>query len=112
MHPVVDSRFPSPPGRSERKYRLSSSLDMVGDWTWHRELTGASRCTGSDHSELANDMAWIPTTRSVLVSVLQAASKARGISGKGRRASALVMGTSLTGGYNDATHPGRSPMGR
>src|SRR2546422_7562578 len=42
-------------------------------------------CTGSDHSELAKDMAWIPRTRSLLVSVLQAASKARGISGKGRR---------------------------
>src|SRR5207249_2008503 len=100
MHPVVDSRFPSPPGRSERKYRLSSSLDMVGVWSWHRELMGASRCTGSDHSELAKDMAWIPRTRSLLVSVLQAASKARGISGKGRRASALVMGTSLTGGWH------------
>src|SRR5205823_14426077 len=98
MHPVVDTRFPNPPGRSERKYRLSSSFDTVGVWSWHRELTGTSRCTGSDHSELAKDMAWIPRTRSLLVSVLQAASKARGISGKGRRASALVMGTSLTGG--------------
>src|SRR5207253_147015 len=58
MHPVVDTRFPNPPGRSERKYRLSSSFDMVGVWSWHRELTGASRCTGSDHSELAKDMAW------------------------------------------------------
>src|SRR2546429_7344950 len=77
MHPVVDTRFPNPPGRSERKYRLSSSFDMVGVWSWHRELMGASRCTGSDHSELAKDMAWIPRTRSLLVSVLQAASKAR-----------------------------------
>src|SRR5437773_10945275 len=96
MHPVVDTRFPNPPGRSERKYRLSSSLDMVGVWSWHRELTGASRCIGSDHSELAKDMAWIPRTCSLLVSVLQAASKTRGISGKDRRASALVMATSQT----------------
>src|SRR5213592_3307494 len=50
------------------------------------------------NSEWSKDMAWIPRTRSLLVSVLQAASKARGISGKGRRASALVIGTSLTGG--------------
>src|SRR6266513_3009859 len=57
MHPVADTRFPKPPGRSERKYRLSSSLDMVGVWSWHRELTGARRGTGSDHSELAKDMA-------------------------------------------------------
>src|SRR2546429_4715950 len=114
MHPVVDTRVPNPPGRSERKYRLSSSFDMVGVWSWHRELTGASRCTGSDHSEPAKDMAWIPRTRSLLVSVLQAASKARGISGKGRRASALVMDTSQTGGIaleNDATHPGGSQDG-
>src|SRR5437762_13204872 len=57
MHPVVDTRFPNPPGRSERKYMLSSSLDMVGAWSWHRELTGAGRGTGSDHSESAKDMA-------------------------------------------------------
>src|SRR6266550_4034009 len=57
MHPVVDTRFPNPPGRSERKYMLSSSLDIVGVWSWHRELTGAGRGTGSDHSELAKDMA-------------------------------------------------------
>src|SRR5437879_12649258 len=98
MHPVVDTRFPNPPGRSERKYRLSSSFDMVGVWSWHRELTGASRCTGSDHSELAKDMAWIPRTRSMLVSVLQAVSKVRGVSGKGRGASVLVISTYQMGG--------------
>src|SRR6266516_7873740 len=75
MHPVVDTRFPNPPGRSERKYRLSSSFDMVGVWSWHRELTGASRCTGSDHSELAKDMGWSPT-RGASESAVQARSRA------------------------------------
>src|SRR2546426_10609785 len=112
MHPVVDTRFPNPPGRSERKYRLSSSFDMVGVWSWHRELTGASRCTGSDHSELAKDMAWIPRTRSSLVSVLQAASQARGISGKSRRASALVMGTSLSEGRSEERRVGKECRSR
>src|SRR5437016_13261002 len=40
------------------KYSASSSLLSVGVCSWHGELTGASRCTGSDHSELAKDMAW------------------------------------------------------
>src|SRR6266480_1721846 len=75
MHPVADTRFPKPPGRSERKYRLSSSLDMVGVWSWHRELTGARRGTGSDHSELAKDMGWRPTT-GASDSAVQARSRA------------------------------------
>src|SRR6266550_3378620 len=62
MQPVVDTRVPKPPGRSERKYRLSSSFDRVGVWSWNREFTGARRGTGSDHSELAKDMGWSPTT--------------------------------------------------
>src|SRR5437762_1873574 len=79
MHPVVDTRLPKPPGRSERKYRLSSSFDMVGVWSWHRELTGASRGTGSDHSELAKDIAWSPTT-DTSDSGAQARTGVRGVS--------------------------------
>src|SRR2546426_9743883 len=48
---------PSPPRRVDVKYRASSSFESVGVWSWQGELTGASRCTGVDHSELANHMA-------------------------------------------------------
>src|SRR5690242_3648522 len=49
---------PSPPRRVDVKYSASSSLESVGVWSWQAELTGASRCTGADHSEVAKDMAW------------------------------------------------------
>src|SRR2546425_12738833 len=107
MHPVLDTRFPNPPGRSERKYRLSSSLDMVGVWSWHRELTGASRCTGSDHSELAKDMAWtLGATGSE--SDRQPRSRARLNRGVSPQAAvAFTCSPSLGSSYRDDPTPGR-----
>src|SRR5437867_7525147 len=46
------------------KYRASSSFESVGVWSWHAEFTGASRCTGSDHSDHADvikEGPWRPT---------------------------------------------------
>src|SRR6267143_1123875 len=48
---------PRPPARVETKYRLSSSGERAGFISFADELMGAPRFTGSDHSELAKDMA-------------------------------------------------------
>src|SRR6266699_5866436 len=48
---------PTPPGRFETKYRLSSSGDSAAFISLAAELIGAPRFTGSDHSELEKDMA-------------------------------------------------------
>src|SRR5438876_3897866 len=38
------------------KYRASWSRESVGVWSWHGELMGASRCTGSDHGDQSDAM--------------------------------------------------------
>src|SRR6267378_4857290 len=49
---------PSPPARSEVKYRLSPSGDSVGLFSLDAVLIAGPRFAGSDHSELAKDMVW------------------------------------------------------
>src|SRR3989442_11805148 len=51
---------PSPPARSEVKYRLSPSGDSVGLFSLDAVLIAGPRFAGSDHSELAKDIAWSP----------------------------------------------------
>src|SRR6266576_3813483 len=71
---------PSPPARVDTKYRLSSSGENAAFISLADELMGAPRFTGSDHSELAKDMASILDTRdsgtSVGLSQLSAARAA------------------------------------
>src|SRR5437016_14683235 len=49
---------PSPPGRFEMKYSVCSSGERPAFASRALELTTGPRFTGSDHSELAKDMAW------------------------------------------------------
>src|SRR2546422_6675501 len=49
---------PSPPGRFEMKYRVCSSEERPAFASTALELTTGPRFTGSDHAELAKDMAW------------------------------------------------------
>jgi hypothetical protein len=80
---------PNPPARVDTKYRLSSSGDNAAFISFADELTGAPRFTGSDHSELANDIAWIPGTV-VLDSGLQASRTAKGTRDRDARVTDLM----------------------
>ena len=57
------TQISSEPARFDEKYRLSSSGESVAFCSPAAELTTGPRFTGSDHSELAKDMAWMPITR-------------------------------------------------
>src|SRR5438132_1842582 len=52
------TQMSSEPARFDEKYRLSSSGESVAFCSPAAELTTGPRFTGSDHSELAKDMAW------------------------------------------------------